>query len=1083
MLSRTTSSAGLRAVIALTLAACCLSVEAEEWRVGIGGAWGTGYAGLFARHGLPRERLLDSQLADIEVLRQYSVIVVGGSVAGWGSAEPVMAQYVSEGGCALLECTALPSPATLPGQRISPQAGPNFVLEGNHPALGGLPAGKTYTLNGYTAGAIIPDAAAGATVLARFTEQGAPDKVRGKFVVNGQSVPAIVYRPLGRGHLVYSGPWMAYGMALSGRDYSDLIFALMAFMTEGNVRPRLTLAGPNNLLTTRPWGMAVDVGGDSPAEVALPEGFELVENLAPFEEYDLKGALTGPLEALLDYRGPGTGYRVTISEGDAASITSLGDAGLAAKASKPVAGSELVIARRHGSIAVRVDGRTVVETADLARAAGAAACKGLGEPLLQPVQPVFFTDDFMRESGQAGDWQVVSGNWQTISSEGAPATGANPFSYGVQADGPAIVVIGDWTWSDYQVKASARWTGGPAGIAFHYRDPNNYDLLEADQIAGELRYVRVRRGEREQVESALIALRPWQWYALRVQASHGLLVASVDHKPVFEVRSDTSGAGLVGLYASAGKAAFDDVSVRHWLAAPDTDNWRSVDGGSGEEARGGAEFVVRGKVQAPEQWSDVQVSTDLRLAKAPQAGVRLRDTGDEACVALVERGGAGLVLKLIHERNGKPTVLGSAPIPGAKPTGAFSLLVKAVGDRIFCAANGKPLLTRAAALPKTGFVGLFTGGNGQSAFSGTDVRPADSDLRPADPPTPEYAGNVDVMTWAGPAFSWLPDPSDLSLYWHEGRAPGALRLRLGVHKAQDPASAAQVYMTPASPSEGYIARFNHTWGAGPVSATLSRAGKTLAEGAFQGDVGDGFMAEVEAAGGALVLSVNGAAVAVYNDPDPTGTDRVGVRVEGAPLCYDDLLLERSHVRDYTFTQAPADWIVQRGTWEVTSRWTCSPGWTWLSGLDSRHAMVQSKWQVEGDVQLETYVGAKMMQTPSGRKELLQEIRLGICGRPGFLNAGYFFLIGAKGGRLTALQRNGLTVAEAPGFVVIQGSVHNDWLRLSVRKRGDEVALLCQGQPVISYSDPEPLPGGTVCFGTYDNGLMFPRLTVHGAIKQ
>jgi hypothetical protein len=145
-------------------------------------------------------------------------------------------------------------------------------------------------------------------------------------------------------------------------------------------------------------------------------------------------------------------------------------------------------------------------------------------------------------------------------------------------------------------------------------------------------------------------------------------------------------------------------------------------------------------------------------------------------------------------------------------------------------------------------------------------------------------------------------------------------------------------------------------------------------------------------------------------------------------------------------------------------------------------MVQSKWQVEGDVLLDTYVGAKMMNTPAGRKETLQDLRLGLCGKPGFLNAGYCFLIGAKGGGWTALQRNGLVVAETTGFVVPQGSVHNDWVQFTAAKRGADVALLCRGQPVLSYTDPAPLADGTVSVGAYDNGVMVPRVTVCGSIR-
>ena len=94
---------------------------AKDRRIAIGGSWGTGYVGLFARYGLPRERLLDPQLADPEVLRRYSLVIVAGTVTNWDAAEKAIAAYVNEGGSALLECTAMPSTDTIPGARLQTQ--------------------------------------------------------------------------------------------------------------------------------------------------------------------------------------------------------------------------------------------------------------------------------------------------------------------------------------------------------------------------------------------------------------------------------------------------------------------------------------------------------------------------------------------------------------------------------------------------------------------------------------------------------------------------------------------------------------------------------------------------------------------------------------------------------------------------------------------------------------------------------------------------------------------------------------------------------------------------------------------------
>jgi hypothetical protein len=437
-------------------------------------------------------------------------------------------------------------------------------------------------------------------------------------------------------------------------------------------------------------------------------------------------------------------------------------------------------------------------------------------------------------------------------------------------------------------------------------------------------------------------------------------------------------------------------------------------------------------------------------------------------------------------RNGVPTVLGTAPLGQLKAADTLLLTAKAVRDRVFCVVEGGPYLVRCAPLPPEGAVGLSASGKGAASFSSSDIRPADTGLHPTDPPTPAYAGAVDIMTWAGPAFAWVPDPSDLECFWHEWACPGPLRLRVGVHRGEAAEVAAELRLAGAdgADTDGYCARFTHTWDAGSVRVSLARAGKPLGEGTFAGPIdAAGFVAELESSGPTVALRLEGQTVLTCHEPKGAPElQRVGVRLEGARLHGDDILLERQNVRTYTFSEAPTDWLVQRGAWEVTSRWTCSPGWTWLSGLSPTHAMVQSKWQVEGDVLLDTYVGAKMMNTPAGRKETLQDLRLGLCGKPGFLNAGYCFLIGAKGGGWTALQRNGLVVAETTGFVVPQGSVHNDWVQFTAAKRGADVALLCRGQPVLSYTDPAPLADGTVSVGAYDNGVMVPRVTVCGSIR-
>lgn len=1063
--------------------------QGAQARVAIAGTWGTGYAGLFARYGMPRERLLDAQLTDAALLARYDLLIVSGAVNNWDAALPVVEQYIRNGGSAILEYSALPSTEVLPGPRIAPQAGPNFVLEAtNHPALAGLPGGKTYLHNGEPAAAIVPDASTEVVVLARFTEEGAGDKVRGKFVLNGQSVPAILYRPLGKGHLIYSGPFLGDALAFGVPD-EDLVFALVRFLTNGNAVPRLALAGPENLLTTRVWA-PVDLAEPAPpTEVPPPEGLVVLRQpSAAFEPYVLSGKVHGPVTLLLDYAPGRAGYKIRFEGGKSPQILypSETEPPVASAPIEAPPGTDLVVSRNRGTIAIIVNGRRKLEVADRGCWPGAVAAGGLTDAVVQPVEPVNFAEDFMQEAGEAMGWEAVSGNWRIISTEGEPKTGANPFSYGVETQDEAIATAGEWFWDDYAFEASARWTQNTIGLIVNYRDVGNYDLVEADLAANIVRYVAVQDGRRLEGAAQRVELRPWQWHRLGVRSSRGLIVCILDGKPVIEARADDS-LGRIGLYARNTKAAFDDVRVNAWRIGPRLDErycWIPSEGQPW--AQEGGQTIARGTVRTAEVWADVAVAATVRMGDAQQAAIRVRDDGDEGCAGVVERTASGLVLKLLHTKAGKTTVVGSVPLRGRKPTDPLRLVVKAVGERVFCAVDDQGHILRALPMPREGAVVLYASGKGTPRFSDVDIRPALSDLHPCDPPTPAYAGAVDIMTWAGAAFSWAPDPTDLEVFWHEADVPGPLRLRVGVHKGDTPQATAEVLLaeTIAQTSSAVVARFSHMWGSPEVSVSLRQGAQTLAHDTYRGPLNpEGYLAEVEQSGCTTILRVNGSPVVLYNDVDASlKCRRVGVRLQGAVLCSDDLILERSNVRMYTFSEAPADWVVQQGTWEVTSRWTCAPGWTWLSGVNTRHAIAQSKYQVEGDVLLDTYVGAKMIATPAGRKEVLQDIRLGVCGRPGYLNAGYFFLIGAKGGNWTALQRNGLVVAETSDFVIPQGSVHNDWLRLSVRKLGGEITLLCQGQPVLTYTDPNPLPGGTVSLGTYDNGIMFPRVTVYGVIR-
>ena len=78
-----------------------------------------------------------------------------------------------------------------------------------------------------------------------------------------------------------------------------------------------------------------------------------------------------------------------------------------------------------------------------------------------------------------------------------------------------------------------------------------------------------------------------------------------------------------------------------------------------------------------------------------------------------------------------------------------------------------------------------------------------------------------------------------------------------------------------------------------------------------------------------------------------------VALSGAMPDLKTLQLDSAHVYDYTFAVAPTDWRVASGTWEMTNRWSCSPGWSWFGGRSDETAAIWNKRKLLQDLLGET----------------------------------------------------------------------------------------------------------------------------------
>jgi len=564
-----------------------LDGPAQPLRVGVGGQYPTGYHGLLARLGLPHEVLLDYQLADAETLRRFGLLFIGAMSGGIeGRAQEVLMQYVRDGGMAVLDSSAIPPPSVVAGQGGGTEEMPDILVGGADNPLAPLVGEKTRLAPSECSFHFEPTSEAGLQMLARFDGRvilrAKPEPVEGY-----TGSPAVWARPLGHGLLIYSAP--AIGRSLSwGPTFDPLADALVRLLGGGRFEPQLVPEGVRlgrKEVAPRDADQAgpTDSGPAQPPEHAsrrpsspeepLPEGATLVEG-EPATEFNLSGVYDpgmGRAELLLNHWSRSFLVRAAF-ESARVDLTCTKNGKVVETAQIPLGGaapSPFLVKERQGRVALLMGSRqAAIGDGTLWEGKLASTGSALADLLYQPVEPVRFTDDFMRGEGEEDTWEVVAGDWAT-KAEGDPKLGVNPFNYHGQSQGVGLSTAGWPFWDDYAFGVSVRPTqAGTVGQAFYYQDQKNYLLLRArvrdapGEEAGGFELVRVADGTEQVLAQHDRCLVTGHWYRLSVKAYQGAVDAAVDGEQVASAEEKTLPGGKVSLYLRDGQAEFDDVDVR-----------------------------------------------------------------------------------------------------------------------------------------------------------------------------------------------------------------------------------------------------------------------------------------------------------------------------------------------------------------------------------------------------------------------------------------------------------------------------------------------------------------------------------------
>ncbi|MFQ5809919.1 MAG: family 16 glycoside hydrolase, partial [Armatimonadota bacterium] len=731
----------------------------------------------------------------------------------------------------------------------------------------------------------------------------------------------------------------------------------------------------------------------------------------------------------------------------------------------------------------------------------------LEEPFVQPIAPIYMTDDFTRGSDEPGDWEAIRGDWGTtgVGDEVEKAElSANPFAYGISTPSNALAAIGHPFWDDYTTETSVRGAPGSAiGLCARLQDGDSFLLFRwaaavpgAPPTPNAKQLVEVVGGQWRMLASAPGGYVPHRWYRLKLRVQDDAISAFVDGTPVLSHEGVTLLEGRAGLYATGRKQAlFDDL----WIEGADgyrdrfsdrrreawqamSGRWSVVDGRLKGAAVRGAAMAVLG----PPNWDDISFGCRARPGSGGGLGVLFR-YGDSGNYYLFRWGTKGpqTVYKakqqLVRVVGGQKQILAEAP--GACETGRWHQIhVLLRGGHIRVFVDGALALESgdgALRSGKIGFYGEATKGVNFDDLAVTALKPRRRQARVVE----KFTEEATMSGWASPAGAWIKDGD---VFWNRADlyGPSSVVFRIPREAKSTGTIAALLRANGKSPESGYQLSVATEKGSSNVTINLKRQGDTVATHAM--DLGGG-KGTVEVAlsqrGGQVLGEVGGSCVVQLNDPDPLAGIRGGIVAKDVRVDLDDAHVFSQQLLDYTFTEAPTDWAVQNGTWHTMDRWPCYRGWAWFGGAGHKVPLLWSKRVFEGDMTLEFYAAIQMDLPEEPGYSHASDINCTICGDGQRIGSGYSFIFAGFGNKASAILRKDDVVAKSNKFKFDNPVSMNvktfqrHWFHIRVEKRGGRLRFFIDDELALEYEDPEPLPGGRVGFWTYDNGLIIARARV------
>ncbi|HEX2948713.1 MAG TPA: family 16 glycoside hydrolase [Armatimonadota bacterium] len=560
---------------------------------------------------------------------------------------------------------------------------------------------------------------------------------------------------------------------------------------------------------------------------------------------------------------------------------------------------------------------------------------------------------------------------------------------------------------------------------------------------------------------------------------------------------------------------FDDVHIGDWVSIDNIVQaaYPKTTSGKWNENHGVLTAETAGRVVTGQStWDRYTISGRVRIPQHGTAGVLIKlDPAHTGYGWLISPDGQQL-----QPING--TIWGSAVdrssinvLPGEWAT----IRVEADGPSIACYLNGQRVLEAFDRKHMAGQCGVLASCAGVQfdSFAVTPLTAALTGVEVHD----GFVGDPWMATWASAEADWYPasphqgylildsvsgkkaDPGPAGplltdvpgLYWNKGGYYHDIRVKIPLTPAT--VSGQSLYLAH-NYDEKNAYRIQLTCTAGKGLATLYR--QDIAIGQYPFKLTDHTRLLLERRGAYLLLTaqemdptdtstdpdaIHEEHLFTYRDAQPLPAEMVGFLVTDAKLPAAKIVVDSDRIQD-TFEQSPATWASQSGVWAVMARYSCQPKWNWYGGFGAGTPTVWNKMRLDGDQNVEVYMGIKMQydNMPDVEAKRFRDMNVSICTDGKNVNSGYTVIRAGHldGQTVTMLLRKGVLVKTStkPDDLIPPGG-HRQWFATRIEKRGGEIKVFLDNHLTFTYVDPEPLTGGYAAFWTVNNGIMIGRADI------